>query len=508
VLSTWWGWTLEGRTPWLLGVLLVTLVAVARLPAPQRPKLRVSIVLVVAHLATLGIAAGLRGLGYDPDLYLIAALAFELFAGIGLLSALLFRVVLPRVGWMLPRILIDIITAVAVIVALIAVGKRAGFSVAGLITTSAVLTAVIGFALQDTLGNMLSGITLQMDRSIQVGDWILLGPGQQQGRVTEIRWRFVALETTSWTTVIVPNSQLTKNQVTVLGRRAGEPPYWRKDIDFYVDFRTAPNEVIDTVREALRTNPVPRMADEPPPQVLFFGLRDSVAWYRARYWVTDLAVDEPTDSHVRTRIYYALRRAGITFSIPAQTIFLTNEDEARRQRHHDRELARRLEAIGRVDLLSPLGEAERQRLAGAVHHAPFGRGEAMTREGEADDGLFMIVEGEASVQIGRGGASLEVARLGAGQFFGEMSLMTGEKRAATVIATTDVVAYRLDKPAFEELVRSRPEIADTIAELLTERRLHLDAARDAADEAARSHRRASTKQDILGRIRGFFNLGA
>jgi small-conductance mechanosensitive channel len=458
-------------------------------------------------MASLFAAASLKVGGYSPEPNLVAALAFELFAGIGILSVLLFRFALPRIGVALPRILIDIITGVAVLVAMIAVGKRAGLSLAGLITTSAVLTAVIGFALQDTLGAMMSGIALQMDRSIQLGDWITVGPDIPAGRVVEIRWRYTAIETNNWSTIIIPNNQLTKSLVTVLGRRIGEAPYVRRNIDFYVDFRTPPNDVVDAVRTSLLTTPVPRMASQPEPQVIFFGLRDSLGWYRARYWLTDMTTEDVTDAAVRTRVYYALRRGGISFSIPAQTVFLTSEDEARKQRQSDRELTRRLDALARVDLLSVLGEDERRRVAAMLHYAPFARGEAMTREGEADDGLYMIVEGEAAVQIGSPTGPFEVARLGPGMFFGEMSLMTGEKRSATVVAATDVETYRLDKPAFEELVRSRPEIAEGVAELLTARRESLDQAKNELDEATRRRRRQSTKQDILGRIRGFFNLG-
>ena len=501
-----WRWAIDGRTFWLLGGLAIVIVLVARMRPEKRPRIRVTVSLVVAHLGSLLIAAGLKTSGYSPTAYLVAGLAFELFAVIGMVSILFFRGVLPRLGLALPQILIDLLTGAAAIVAMIAVGKKAGLSLTGLITTSAVLTAVIGFALQDTLGNMMSGIALQMDRSINLGDWIKLND-YPAGKVTEIRWRYTAIETTAWSTIIIPNSVLTKSQVTVIGRRIGEAPYQRRDIDFNVDFRTPPNEVMDCVRSSLISNPVPRMADRPELQVLFFGLRDSVAWYRVRYWLTDLAVEDPTDAEIRTRIYYALRRAGITFSIPAQTLFITAEDDARKQRQNEKEMRRRVEAISRVDLLAVLGEDERKRVAALLHYAPFARGEAMTREGEADDGLYMIVEGEASVQLSSGAHLIEVARIGAGQFFGEMSLMTGEKRSATVTAATDVVTYRLDKPAFEELVRSRPEIAEAVADLLTERRESLDQARTEIDEASRRRRRQSTKQDILGRIRGFFNLG-
>jgi small-conductance mechanosensitive channel len=508
-LDLWTRWLVEERTVWLLLALIVTVAVARRIPAATRPRLRLQVTLVAANLGAMSIAAATAASGYAADQYLIAAFAFEMFAFIAIGSALAFRIALPRIGLALPRILIDIFSGVAVIVALIAIGTRAGFSVTGLITTSAVLTAVIGFALQDTLGNMMGGIALQLDRSINVGDWIVLTPGQQPGRVTEIRWRYTAIETQSWTTIIVPNSMLMKSQVTVIGRRQNEWPRWRRDVDFYVEFQTPPGEVTEVIRQYLSANPVARMADDPPVMVLFHGVSDGRAWYKVRYWLVDLGVDEPTDAEVRMRVFYALRRAGMSFSIPAQAVLLTTQDAALEQRRADRELERRLAAIDKVDLLSILGADERKRLAAALRFAPFARGEAMTREGDVDDGLYMIVEGEAAVKIGRGSAAVEVARLGAGKFFGEMSLMTGEKRSATVVAATDCTTYRLDKPAFQELVQSRPEIADAVAELLAERRMRLEAARDdAAADVSQSRKRQTTKQDILGRIRGFFNLGS
>src|SRR5690606_10443581 len=111
--------------------------------------------------------------------------------------------------------------------------------------TSAVLTAVIGLSLQDTLGNLLGGLALQLDSSIQVGDWVKLG--DVSGRVSEIRWRYTAIETRNWETVVVPNSIVMRSQVTVLGRRRGSPLQWRRWVHFQVDFRTPPNDVIHII---------------------------------------------------------------------------------------------------------------------------------------------------------------------------------------------------------------------------------------------------------------------
>ena len=475
-------------------------------PRPiERYHMRAAGTFVAGHLIASGIEAAQMVTGYDANVAGICALAFEAFAIVTLVTTAAFRALLPRIGVALPRILIDLITAVGTVVALIVIGRRAGFSVAGLITTSAVLTAVIGFSLQDTLGNVMGGLSVQLDKSIRVGDWVSLGAGGPAGQVVEIRWRYTALQTRSGDTVIVPNGTLVKSQVTIVGRRIGAPLMTRRQVDFFVDFRTPPTEVIAAVERALRADPVPRMAREPAAQALFIGVRDSYAQYGVRYWLEDLSVDDPTDSAVRIRIWFALRRAGIPLSIPASSVFLTPETPERAERKAHDELARREEALASVDLFRGLPDATRRGLANNLVYMPFAVGEAITREGDRDDGLYMLVTGEAIVRIGAGAEQRDVARLGPGQFFGEMSLMTGEARTASVVAATDVVCYRADKPAFQQVLDETPALADTVAEVLATRRMALEAVRDERDEQKRT-RMEKTKQALLGKIRSFFGL--
>lgn len=492
-------------TPFVLAIFIIVKIVLRQSAGDQRVHVRAGGTMVMLHLLAATIGALQAATGYDTEIADVASMAFMLLAFLSLGVTVVFRLALPRLGLDLPRILVDLIAAVGIIVVFIIVGKRAGFSVAGLITTSAVLTAVIGFSLQDTLGNVMGGLTVQMDKSIQVGDWITLGPGQPVGRVSEIRWRYTAIETRNWETVIIPNGTIVKSQVMIIGRRIGEPLQWRRQLEFFVDFRTPPTDVIDAVEAALKTDPVPRMAAQPAPQCLFFGVRESFAHYIVRYHLADLSVDDPTDSAVRVRVWYALRRAGISMSIPASTIFLTHETQEREQRKLSRELERRMNALASVDLFRGLPESQREELAGELRYTPFAIGEAVTHEGDRDDGLYMIVDGEASVRIGKGAEQREVARLGPGQFFGEMSLMTGEARTASVVAATKLECYRIDKPAFQRILRETPAIADSIAEVLATRRTALTAARDEHSED-KGGRIQTAKQDLLGKIRGFFGI--
>ncbi|MBL9012904.1 MAG: mechanosensitive ion channel family protein [Myxococcales bacterium] len=493
------------RTAFVVLAYIIVRVVVNRTKGVERYHMRAATTLLFGHAVSLFVAAGQAAGEYDTHIAETVAFAFELLLVVNLGITAAFRVLLPRVGFTLPRILVDLITAVGVVVVFVVVGKKAGFSVAGLITTSAVLTAVIGFSLQDTLGNVMGGLSVQLDKSVKVGDWITLGPGQPVGRVTEIRWRYTAIETRNWETVIIPNGTLVKSQVMILGQRLGEPQQWRRHIELFIDFRTPPNDVIRAIEEALRGDLPRNVAAEPAPQVIFFGVRDSFGVYAIRYWLTDLNVDDGTDSQVRVRAWYALRRAGIPLSIPASTVFLTHETVEREQRKEAEDMQERLTALASVDLFRGLPEALRKELAHELQYAPFGTGEAVTREGDRDDGLYMLVRGEATVRIGSGREAREVATLRPGQFFGEMSLMTGEARTATVVAATDLVTYRVTKDAFQRILKHTPEIADQIAEVLVQRRSALSAARDERDDTRRK-RMQTAKQDLLGKIRGFFGI--
>ncbi|HET9315432.1 MAG TPA: mechanosensitive ion channel domain-containing protein, partial [Vicinamibacteria bacterium] len=197
-----------GHTVVLLGGLGVLALAAKVLRVPPVRVLRGPALLFAIHLA-LAIAAaalGLFGSAAQGGVRLLAQMMAAVCA-IKTAQELVFSLLLPRVGVRGSRILSDVVTAGASIVVVFALASRAGFNVSGLIATSAVLTAVIGLALRDTLGNVIGGLSLQTDRSIHLGDWIRVG--EVEGRVVDIRWRYTAVETRNGETLIVPNGVLT-----------------------------------------------------------------------------------------------------------------------------------------------------------------------------------------------------------------------------------------------------------------------------------------------------------
>jgi small-conductance mechanosensitive channel len=470
--------------------------------AERRRLLTVAVLLGLQTVLVLVAAA----IGGNDDLrrdLRLMAMVLGTAAGVGMAGIVLFAIALPRIGWQVPRILRDVITAGLFLIVTFSVGSRAGVNVSGLIATSAVLTAVIGLALQDSIGNIFGGLMLQVDESIKAGDWIKVG--DVSGKVIDVRWRFTAVETRNWETLIVPNNYLVKNQVLVLGRRAGQPHYWRRWVWFNIDYRYSPTEVISAVMASLHGATIPRVAADPKPNCILMEFHESYARYAVRYWLTDLAVDDPTDSEVRTRIYFALRRARIPLSLPAQSVFLTDE-QRRAEQESKRDHERRLAAVHAIGLFKALSEEDLGKLATSLRYSPFTVGETLTKQGAEAHWLYTVVDGRVSVRVNSEGVDHEVAQLGPGDFFGEMSLLTGAPRTATVVALTDVECFRLDKPAFTQFMQTRPELAVNIAEILAERQTGLDVARHDADEEARAQRIASTKRDLLNKVRDFFGL--
>lgn len=425
---------------------------------------------------------------------------------VNLLALFFFNVLLPSVRVYTPKILRDLVSLGGYIGVAMWLMRQGGMSLSSIVTTSAVLTAVIGFSLQDTLGNIMGGLALQMEKTINEGDWVQVGT--LQGKVKDIRWRHTAIETRNWDTVVIPNSMLMKGEVMILGRRTGQPVQHRMWVYFNVDFRVSPTDVINTVETALRSEPIPNVAQDPPPNCITWEYKDSYISYAVRYWLTDLMKDDPTNSEIRVRIYHALKRANIPLSIPAQALFITPETHEHKEEHMEREIAHRMQTLARVELFRTMTHDELRKLAERLTVAPFVTGEAMTRQGAQAHWLYVITKGSGEVFItADGGLRKTVSTLKTGDFFGEVGMMTGSVRTATVLALEPTECYRLDKEAFQDILLARPEIAESISHVIARRTVELEAVRDNLDAEARAQRLKPAQEDIFARMAHLFGLG-
>jgi small-conductance mechanosensitive channel/CRP-like cAMP-binding protein len=470
----------------------------ALLPVADRARVRLSLFFVGVYFLLLLVKAGLLNVGMDgaygsAQLGAVVALSWGIIGTVGLVT---FDLIGHR--FRLPKILRDLSITIASLVALIMLLSRSGVNLLSIITTSAVLTAVIGLALQDTLGNLLSGVALQLESTISIGDWIKLDD-RSIGRVQEIRWRSTVIRTKNDDLVVIPNGLFAKGVITIFGKDDLENRRW---VYFNVHLRHPPNLVQKIVAQALVGTP--NVSMRTPPDCITWRYHESWLEYAVRYRLVDYLPDDPTDSEVRKRIWYALHRENVEMPYPGYNVFMTELNQARAQSKADRERGQRLELLSRVGILAPLDEGERARVANGLHHVVFGAGEVILRAGEPGDSLYVVRVGDVIVRLGVEGLEKEVARLGEGEFFGEMSLLTGEPRRATVVAKSDVECYVIDRALFQQILQGNAGLADQIGKLLSEREMKNKIEREGMSaEAARVH---ADHQALLSRIKNFFGL--
>ena len=489
---------------------LATAACVHRIaPAARRHNVRLFVLLGI-FLCTR-VAAWLLGRGAMTDTQAVTeAIAETLgyFTIVAVSGVVFFDLALPGIGVRAPTIVYELAMALLYTLTALGVMRRFGIQAAHLVTTSAVVTAIVALSMQATLGNVIGGMALQLERSVRVGDWIQFDNGTQ-GIVREIRWRHTVFETRDWDTIIVPNSSLLASSFTVLGKLVGNETVRREAIPFNVDNQFSPTQVIAAVEGPLRAAAIENVATSPAPQCLCIDLvreqRASMATYAVRYWLTNLAVDEPTRSRVRTQIHAALKRAGIPLAAPPTAHWLDQEEGATRKSLRELDLERRLHAVRVATVLTPLHGDELTPVAERLRACPFAAGEEITREGDSADFLYIIVSGSAEVLVDSPNGRQKVAEITGPTVVGEMGLLTGAPRSASVIATSAIDAYRLDKEAFQEVLAKRPSLGDEIATQIAAREATLQSRRDGGEPTAPVE---VEKARLIDAVRRFFGGGA
>jgi hypothetical protein len=465
----------------------------------ERRALRLGWVLLALSLAANSLAAFAQG--GNPALAPLAGSAAIVLGGLAAIQvalAIAFRGLLPAVGLGAPHIAQDLtVTALSLAWGLVWL-RLSGVDPSQLFTTSALITAVLAFSMQDTLGNVLGGVALQLDNSLRVGDWVRVD--DVSGRVTDVRWRHTALETRARELVIVPNSWLMKNRFTVLRAPADGPLAWRRAISFNIALDADPGAVLEALERAVLDAAIPHVLAAPAPSAVLADVAPGYCRYTLRYWLADPLFDDPTDSAVRVHALAALGRAGVRLGVPQEEHLMVKENDSWRAAAEQREATGRLDAIRHTELFAHLPAIEQQALAGHLIHAPFAAGDTITRQGAVAHWLYLIIRGEAQVLVEGPTGRIPLATLRSGSVFGEMGMLTGEPRSATVVATTAVDCYRLDKAAFAQVLQARPELAREMSAIVEARNAERGALLAHAGQPVPAH------GDLVARILNFFSL--
>src|SRR5690606_7776536 len=299
------------------------------LPYSRRDLIRWPFRLLVAHLAFVVLAAVTPT---DTGINRLAQLS----------ALLLILMCLGRAGFVLvvdsllagrwtrpfPKIFRDILEGLIYVAAVLATLRAAGAELSALLTTSALLTAVVGLSLQDTLGNLFAGLSIQAQHPFEVGDWIQYNEDPNVvGRVVEINWRATRVITLDQVEIVIPNGPLAKaplrnfTKPTELSRRA---------LRVVVPRDVPPHRVRAAIEAGLHETEGVLL--HPAPDVVTEAFTDYGMRYWVRFFIDDYESRERTDGLARERIWYALRRAGIPIAVPVHDVALHADDEQQRKR--------------------------------------------------------------------------------------------------------------------------------------------------------------------------------
>src|SRR3989442_1135381 len=359
-------------------------------------------------------------------------------------------------------------------------------------TTSAIFGVIIGLALQDTLGNFFAGISLHADRPFQVGDVITVGQQKHTGVVEGITWRAIKIRTFQNHIVLVSNSNAAKEAIEVCPRENLNA----RLVFFGTLYTDSPAKTIHVVRESIHD--AENVSRKITPIVRIRNLGESSIEWEIKYWLEDYAKYNDTDALVRQRVWYALRRNGLSFAFPTRTIHVERKSTATGVPKDGQSLIDRLLA---VEIFAPLSAEETEKLAAASASHVFAPGEMVIRAGDQGSSMFVVHNGKVQVQVTENGKPRNVAVLNEGDFFGEMALFTGEPRTANVVALEETEVLEIGHAAMKPLFESNPDLAESISYIIAERRAGLAARQEEIPGAA------SEPAGLLNLIKRFFGLG-
>jgi small-conductance mechanosensitive channel/CRP-like cAMP-binding protein len=485
----------------IFGLALLLLTAVA-MPRDQRRRLRTPLLMFLAHLAAEALAL-LVPVQWGMRKPISVAALFFLWLQVGQLLPMLVLdgVLQARLAWTMPKIFRDIVQLLAYFAIGLVVLHAAGVEPGSLLTTSALLTAVIGLSLQDTLGNLFAGLAIQVQRPFEIGDFVQLGDSVEPlGRVMEINWRATKVLTNDRFEIIVPNANLARAAI----RNFSKPTrVLRRSIQVQAPYEFAPAHIIGLLENALDGTPL--VLAEPRPMAIVRNFEADGVLYELRYFTEEAEFVHVTDGKVRERIWHSFRRAGVAIPYTQRDVHVYSMQGESPEQLRAAKQAKRRATLRGVDLFEALPDDSLELLVGLVHTRRYAAGEYVLRKGDAGAELFIVEHGEVAVVVEQAqGPAQELARLGPGKFFGEMSLLTGASRTATVRAVADLALLVVDKQAFQQVLQQSPQLAERISSLLASRQQQLD--RHTARTTDSFQRQELKSTDMLAKIKEFFAL--
>src|SRR4051812_48678309 len=398
----------------------------------------------------------------------------------------------------IPHFLRQVVALFIYLIALLlvlSVGYHAEGQLKGILAGSGIAAIVLGFATQDLFGGIIAGIALQISKPYKVGDWLHVH--ERHAEVMEINWRSTRFRTNDGIYVDIPNYQIARNPIINL-HYPTEVHAMRLRVG--ADYDVPPNRVKDALHRA--TIRAEGVLPDPPVKVFVMDFADSAVIYEIKFSMGNHRAYNDVSDAIRTNIWYEFRRQQIAIPFPIRTLQIQRRSARPGDPKAEARSIIRSEAL--FDCMNDL------QLENVLQNSPihrYGRGERLIREGEEGDSMFVMLRGTAAVDIARNGASVRVGTMRQGDCFGEFSLLTGERRSATVRAENDCEVLEISKPIMAGILRESPDCLNALSELLAKRKLEGEGiVRDANVPPEQEKKETEYRSNFLRRLRTVFEL--
>jgi small-conductance mechanosensitive channel len=362
-----------------------------------------------------------------------------------------------------------------------------------ILTTTTVVAAVVGLALQETLSNIFSGLMLQLSKPFLPGDWVKAG--DFIGRVRGIGWRATTIMTRANERLDIPNATIGKE---VLVNYAEDEIC--DEISIGVSYNVPPNRVREVIVKVLHD--LPHVVPQRTPLVLPWEYGESAIKYRVKYWISDYTFQEQVHAEAVSSLWYALRRHRMEIPFPIRTLELRR---ARSDRAAEAEYERELiYELRKVDFLRELDDSSLRLLLSSVQVHEFGAGEVLMRQGEPGETMYIIRHGHVEVIAhGEEGSDRHLATMGRSEIIGEAALLTGEARNATIRALDDVEVIEMNREGLTLLFKQSPNTAQAISDIVSAR---LTTRQAALAQSIEGNGRSGRSRWLLGKMREIFDF--
>lgn len=361
-----------------------------------------------------------------------------------------------------PKLLIDLVRLFVVLLGgAIVLAMVWNADLAGLVTALGVSSIVIGLALQDTLGSVMSGIALLFERPFSVGDWLKVG--DMAGQVIDINWRSVRLQTFEHEMVIIPHKLISSDII----RNFSKPQrIFAERIRIGFSYNDPPNLAKHVLRTtALETEGI--LAD-PEPQIFTLSYDDFAVTYDVKFFIEDYGDIEGIRDRFMSRVWYAAQRNGLTIPFPIRTVYHFHGPTS----HAQGSSKKLTESFQAIPAFVPLDKPENlTSLSDGITLQHFGTGEQVVRQGFPNNALYIVVSGQAVMTTRDDrGEEHEILRLNAGEFFGEMTLFSEDVSLISITAVGDLEVMMLSATVVNQMIERQPSFARELSQILEMRR--------------------------------------